>query len=80
MDGPRVLVIARDERLVGDIERLAAVAGCEPERAAGIAEGRRSWAGAPLVLLDADAARESADAGLPRRSGVLVLCHGEPPP
>jgi secretion/DNA translocation related CpaE-like protein len=73
------LVIARDRELLSDLDRVAAVAGCELELADGVSAGRRSWAAAPLVLLDADALDECATAGLSRRPGVLVLCRGEPP-
>jgi secretion/DNA translocation related CpaE-like protein len=74
------LVIARDRELLSHLDRVAAVAGCELELADGVPAGRRSWAAAPLVLLDAAALDECARARLSRRSGVLVLCRGEPPP
>ena len=41
--------------------RLAAAAGCEIARAVDPAEARRGWLDAPLVLLDADAARPCAE-------------------
>jgi len=76
----RALVMARDRRLLDDLDRLAAAAGCELERADGVSTGRRAWASAPLILLDGTALEECAQAGLAKRAGVLVLCHGEPPP
>src|SRR5919107_799963 len=60
--------------------RTAAAAGCEVVRALDPTEARRTWPGAPVVVLDPDAARACADSGLPRRRGVVVAVSGEPPP
>ncbi len=76
----RALVMVRDRRLLDDLDRMAAAAGCELELTAGVTDGRRAWSSAPLVLLDDLALQECTHAGLAKRSGVLVLCHGEPPP
>jgi secretion/DNA translocation related CpaE-like protein len=75
----RALVIARDHELVTQLDRVAAAAGCELQHADGVLAGRPAWPSAPLVLLDREAVRECADAGLVRRQGVLVLARGEPP-
>lgn len=76
----RALVITRDRELLDDLDRVAAAAGCELDRADGAPAGRPGWSSAPLVLLDAAAVGECAAAGFGRRRGVLVLCRGEPPP
>lgn len=75
---PRALVIARDRELLSDLDRVAAVAGCEVDLADCASRGRRFWSTAPLVLLDVGVLDECAGAGLSRRPGVLVLCRGEP--
>jgi secretion/DNA translocation related CpaE-like protein len=75
----RTLALITDERLLDDVLRLAAAAGCELERAPDAAAARLSWAGAPMVLLDEPAARVCAAQRLPRRGRVLVLSSGEPP-
>lgn len=75
----RALVIMRDPRLLDDLDRLAAAAGCGLDRVSGVAEARRCWTSAPLVLLDQATVEECTQAGLARRAGVLVLCHGDPP-
>jgi secretion/DNA translocation related CpaE-like protein len=74
------LVITRDRHLLDDLDRVAAAAGCELDRADGAPGGRPRWSSAPLVLLDAATVGECAMAGLGRRPGVFVLCRGEPPP
>lgn len=75
----RALVITRDRELLDDLDRVAAAAGCELDRADGVPPGRPGWSSAPLVLMDAAAVDECAAAGLGRRPGVFVLCRGEPP-
>lgn len=76
----RALVMMRDQRLLDDVERLAAAAGCELNRVDGVADGRRTWGSSPLILVDEATLDEATQARLARRAGVLVLCHGEPSP
>ena len=67
--GRRGLVMVSDVDVLDTVLRTAAAAGCEVVRALDPTEARRSWPVAPLVLLDASAARACADSGLPRRAG-----------
>lgn len=76
----RGLVMVSEPELLDTILRLAAAAGCELERAVDAAAARRLWDEAPVVLLDAAAARHCTRSGLPRRGGVVVAVRGEPPP
>lgn len=76
----RGLVMCSDAELLDSILRLAAAAGCELHRTVDPAQARRHWPDAPLVLLDAAAARQCADGRLPRRGGVVVAVRGEPAP
>src|SRR3954447_6289513 len=79
-EGRRGLVMVSDTDLLDAVLRTAAAAGCEVVRALDPTEARRTWPGAPIVVLDPDAARTCADGGLPRRRGVVVAVSGEPPP
>lgn len=65
--------------LADEVVRLAAAAGCEPNWVTDPAELREQWSTAPLLLLDIGAARSGADAGLPRRDGVVVVCAAPDP-
>ncbi|MCX6466482.1 MAG: septum formation initiator, partial [Pseudonocardiales bacterium] len=76
----RGLVMVSDPDLLDAVLRIGAAAGCEIERVADAVQARRSWSRAPVVLLDAPAARQCTQAGLPRRGGVIVAARGEPPP
>jgi secretion/DNA translocation related CpaE-like protein len=76
----RGLVMVSDPELLDAVLRIAAAAGCELERAVDATQARRTWGRAPLVLLDAPAARHCTESGLPRRPGVVVAARGEPPP
>jgi secretion/DNA translocation related CpaE-like protein len=69
-----------DGELLDALLRTAAAAGCELVRAVDPPQARRHWSDAPLVLLDPAAARACADAGLPRRRGVVVAVCGAPSP
>ena len=60
MDERRGLVIVSDPDLLDGVLRLAAAAGCELTRAVDAVQARRHWRDAPLVLLDAAAARRCA--------------------
>lgn len=76
----RGLVMCSDTELLDTVLRLAAAAGCEMSRVVDPAQARRQWLEAPVVLLDAGAARRCADARLPRRAGVVVAVRGDPAP
>lgn len=76
----RGLVMVTDPELLDVLLRLAAAAGCELQRVVDPAQARRHWSVAPLVLLDAAAARRCAAAGLPRRGALVVAVRGAPPP
>ncbi|MCR6481406.1 helicase [Amycolatopsis sp. OK19-0408] len=78
MAGERPLVVAADETVLDEILRVAAVAGCEFERAPDLTAARGHWARAPLVVLDEETAR--LPPALPRRAGVLLVCKGSPGP
>jgi secretion/DNA translocation related CpaE-like protein len=79
-EGRRGLVMVSDTELLDAVLRTAAAAGCEIVRALDPTEARRSWPGAPVVVLDPAAARACAAGRLPRRAGVVVAVSGEPPP
>ena len=68
----RGLVMVSDPELLDAVLRVAAAAGCELERAVDPTQARRTWSRAPVVLLDAPAARRCTQARLPRRPGVVV--------
>jgi secretion/DNA translocation related CpaE-like protein len=80
MDDTRAIVLISQSELLDDVLRLAAAAGCDLERVPDVAAARSRWSTAPLVLLDESAARSCAEAGLARRSRVLVVSRGDPPP
>jgi secretion/DNA translocation related CpaE-like protein len=74
----RLLVVASDETVLDEVLRLAAAVGCATERAPDLLSARSRWAGAPLVILDEEAA--SGEYPFPRRPGVLLVCKGNPAP
>ncbi|WP_327111798.1 hypothetical protein OHB12_26780 [Nocardia sp. NBC_01730] len=77
-DGPPpALVLIDDDRLSDEVRRVAAAAqrGLD-ERLHPV--GRYAWTGAPLVVLDTNAARDAASAGYLRRAGVVLVTDGEP--
>ncbi|QKV77596.1 septum site-determining protein Ssd [Amycolatopsis sp. Hca4] len=78
MTGERPLVIAADETVLDEILRVAAVAGCELDRAPDLTAASSHWARAPLVVLDEEAVRHPPV--LPRRGGILLVCKGSPGP
>ncbi|MEV0711892.1 septum site-determining protein Ssd [Nocardia aurea] len=74
---PPALVLIGDTRLRDEVRRIAAAA----ERALDerdVPVGRHTWASAPLVILDTPAAMACAEAGNPRRIGVVLVTDGEP--
>ena len=75
----RCLIMADEPELLDALLRLAAAACVEVQRAGDAADARRWWSTAPIVLLEGDAARRCAAAGLPRRDGVVLVARGEPP-
>jgi secretion/DNA translocation related CpaE-like protein len=79
MSVKRTVALVEDEELLDDVLKLAAAAGCAVERVADTAQARAHWNSAPLVILDADSARECRELGLARRGGVALVV-GAPPP
>lgn len=73
------LLISTDDVLAEEIQRLAAVCGCEPRRHSEPASVGAQWRTASLVLLDETAAAAVVSCGLPRRGGVLVVSSGHTP-
>ncbi|WP_326566790.1 septum site-determining protein Ssd [Amycolatopsis rhabdoformis] len=68
------LVVAADGVVLEEILRVAAVAGCELDRAPDLPAARSRWTRAPLVVLEEDAVDD--EVLLPRRDGVLVVAKG----
>ncbi len=65
--------------LADEVARLAAAAGCDPQRVTDPVTVREQWNCAALILLDVDAARATASADLPRRDGVVIVsADGDP--
>lgn len=77
MTDERALVIVSDDALLDEILRLAAAVGCEVERTPDLVSARRSWARAPLVLIDEQVIAGEVD--LPRRPDVVLVTKGSPP-
>ncbi|TVT14095.1 septum site-determining protein Ssd, partial [Amycolatopsis acidiphila] len=78
MTDERPLVIMSDETLLDEILRLAAAVGCEVERAPDLVSAGRSWARAPLVLIDEEVIEGAVE--LPLRRDVLMVTKGTPTP
>jgi secretion/DNA translocation related CpaE-like protein len=68
----RPVMMVAPGALADEVVRLAAAAGCEPDRVTDPEGLRERWTTAPL-LLDVQAAMTSANAGLPRRAGVVIV-------
>jgi secretion/DNA translocation related CpaE-like protein len=68
-----VLLATADPRLRGELQRLAAGAGCDLHSTADLDEVRRSWSLAAAVLTCGDLAAELATLGLPRRDHVHLV-------
>ncbi len=73
----RPLVITDDDALLDDLLRVAAAAEVEVSHARS-PDSRLAWRSASLILLDSKQVRAAALAGLPRRSGVIVVASDEP--
>jgi len=72
----RPVMMVAPGALADEVVRLAAAAGCEPDRVTDPEGIRERWTTAPLLLLDVQAAMASANAGLPRRDGVVIVTAG----
>ncbi|GAA2791627.1 septum site-determining protein Ssd [Saccharopolyspora taberi] len=70
------LLITADAELAEDVLRLAAVSGCELDRAPDALSVGDRWRTAPLVVIDPPSAEAGAESQLPRRPGVLILARG----
>lgn len=79
MEPRRPLLVIEDRHLLDQVLRLTAAAGCTADHAPDAHAARPFWATAPIVLLDPAAAADFRSHGLPRRSGVFVVCLGPPP-
>lgn len=75
--GGGILALVADPALDADIDRVGAAAGLRIVRSHD-PSSRRVWTSAAAVLVDTDAARRCAAAGLPRRARVLLICGDEP--
>ncbi len=73
MSTNRPIAYVADERLLDDLLKLAAAAGCDLERVPDTTAARLRWPTAPLVLLDATGAAECVRESLPRRPSVVVV-------
>jgi secretion/DNA translocation related CpaE-like protein len=74
-----VLGFVDDGTLREDVDRVAAAVGVRLVYCDGpLPASRRDWSAAAAVVLDEGAVRRSADSGLPRRSGVVLLVGSEP--
>lgn len=76
MPDHRPLVVISDEHLLDDVLRVAAAAGCEVECAADLAAATRSWAHAPLVLVDEPAVRAIAASSAPPPAALVLVSAG----
>jgi secretion/DNA translocation related CpaE-like protein len=70
---PHPLFVTADAELLDDLLRLAAQAGVTPDVAPDPADARPWYAQAARVFIGADMAEPCARAGLPRRSGVVLV-------
>lgn len=70
---PRPLLITADPDSLDDLLRLAAVAAVEADVLSDVADARRHWDAAPLVVLAEDLLDACAAARPGRRDGVVVL-------
>ncbi|TKG70015.1 septum site-determining protein Ssd [Prauserella endophytica] len=76
----RPLVVARDDAVADEIQRIAAAVECESEWVSDLDAARESWADAPLVLIDDSVLVDDPGQALPRRERVLLVCKGAPGP
>jgi secretion/DNA translocation related CpaE-like protein len=76
----RPVAFVADEKLLDDLLKLAAAAGCDLERVPDVTAARQRWSSAPLVLLDESGVAACQAEGLPRRGAVIVLATDPEPP
>lgn len=69
----RPLLVSADPDVLDDLLRLAATAGVDLEVAPDAGAARRSWAGAPFIVVGPDATGGCVRSRLPRRAGVVLL-------
>jgi secretion/DNA translocation related CpaE-like protein len=67
------LVVTADGVLLDDLNRLAAAAGVEPDRASDAVSARRGWLSAPLVIVGRDLAPALAASAPQRRDAVVLV-------
>ncbi|MCK2237670.1 MULTISPECIES: septum site-determining protein Ssd [unclassified Crossiella] len=80
MPETRPLVMVNEDTLLDEVLRVAAATGRDVECVPDLTAARQRWARAPLVVLDDDGLAQCANAGMPRRNGIYVLCRTDPPP
>lgn len=71
--GARPLVLTTDDTLLDDLQRLAAAADLALTVTREVAETRRSWRSAPVVVVGADSAEALAAVAPPRRENVIIV-------
>lgn len=71
--GARPLVLTTDDALLDDLQRLAAAADLALTVTREVAEARRSWRSAPVVVVGADSAEALAAVAPPRRENVIIV-------
>lgn len=76
-DTARPLLIVDSPDLLDDLLRLAATAGYDAEVVTAAALARSGWARAPVVVVAAALVSALVTAGLPRRSGVVVVAQAD---
>ncbi|WP_230329249.1 septum site-determining protein Ssd [Nocardia aurantiaca] len=74
---PPALSLIADSRLRDEIRRIAAAAD-RPLDERVPPPGRHAWTAASVIILDTAAAHGCADAGHPRRPGILLVTDGDP--
>lgn len=78
MRGSHVALVVTDEVLLPSLRRLCAVAGYDADVVADLRAVRRAWSTSAAVIVESRLASVLADAGLPRRPGLVVVCPAEP--
>lgn len=71
--GARPLVLTTDDALLDDLQRLAAAADLALTVTREVAEARRLWRSAPVVVVGADSAEALAAVAPPRRENVIIV-------
>jgi secretion/DNA translocation related CpaE-like protein len=77
-DARRIVALTARDDLRAEVLRLGALAGADVEPVSASNGVRAVWRSAHVVVVGADLARAVATAGLPRRSGVVVVGSDEP--